>query len=69
MKAACLSFFLLLNCLSFAQGNVDGFFKSKGDLDVAISGTYVYSRIYFAGLSPVFYKRDNPSLDFMVSMV
>jgi hypothetical protein len=58
MKAAFLSCFLLLNGLGFAQGNVDGFFKSKGDMDVAISGTYVYSRIYFAGVSPVFYKRD-----------
>ena len=27
-------------------------------MDVAISGTYVYSRIYFAGVSPIFYKRD-----------
>ena len=58
MKPACLSFFLLLSCPGFTQGNVDGFFKPKGDLDVAISGTYVYSRIYFAGVSPVFYKRD-----------
>ena len=58
MKAVCLSFFLCLSCLGFTQGNVDGFFKPKGDLDVAISGTYVYSRIYFAGVSSIFYKRD-----------
>lgn len=58
MRLLLVSGCLLLGFLSQAQGNVDGFFKSKGDLDVALSGTYVYSRVYFAGTSPITYKRD-----------
>lgn len=42
----------------FGQGNVDGFFKSKGDLDVALSGTYGRSTTYFAGTNPIKLERN-----------
>lgn len=58
MKLLTLSWVLIFSLSSQAQGNVDGFFKSKGELDLAFSGTYVRSRVYFGGASPIVYNRD-----------
>ena len=46
MKHKIISLCLLVSTLSFSQGSVDGFFKQKGDLDLAFSGTYSGSTIY-----------------------
>lgn len=40
-----------------AQGALDGFFKSKGEIDVALSGSYAHSDIYFAGTEEINYTR------------
>ena len=47
-----------MSFLAESQGNIDGFFKPKGDLDVALSGAYSSSSEYFAGTSPIAYKRN-----------
>lgn len=41
-----------------AQGPIDGFFKNKGELDLALSGTYATSDQYFGGTSKINYERD-----------
>lgn len=40
-----------------AQGVVDGFFKGKGNLDIAISGTYQHSNRFYAGTNLFNYQR------------
>lgn len=50
---------ILTSCFaSNAQGPIDGFIKDKGELDIAISGTYSTSKIYFAGTDPRVYTRN-----------
>jgi len=44
---------LCVSILSFSQGNVDGFFKSKGELDLAFSGSFSSSTKYFAKQGPI----------------
>lgn len=46
MKFGTLIVALFFSALSFSQGNVDGFFKSKGELDLAFSGSYSASTKY-----------------------
>jgi len=58
MKYAFLFFVLTLCFNSNAQGAIDGFGKNKGELDVALSGTYATSKIYFAGTDPRVYTRN-----------
>lgn len=43
---------------SFAQGPVDGFFKPKKELDVAVTGSYSYAPKYFAGTNLIDYARN-----------
>lgn len=57
MKAAIVLFLISLSLFSFSQGNVDGFFKSKGELDLAFSGSISNSTKYFRTLGPIKYKR------------
>lgn len=41
----------------FSQGNVDGFFKAKGELDLAFSGSYSGSTKYFRTNGTIDYDR------------
>jgi len=41
----------------FSQGPVDGFFKGKGNLDVALSGAFQYSEKFYAGFNTITYPR------------
>ena len=53
--------FLLLFCfnsLTIGQGNVDGFFKPKGELDVALSSSFGNSTRYFTGNNLIAYDRN-----------
>ena len=53
--------FLLLFCfnsLTIGQGNVDGFFKSKGELDVGLSSSFGNSTRYFTGNNLIAYDRN-----------
>lgn len=55
-----LIFFILVFSISFcssSQGNVDGFFKSKGELDFAFSGSYSGSKKYFRKNDVIDYNR------------
>lgn len=47
LKFAVGSIFFFISTVTLAQGNVDGFFKAKGDLDLAFSGTFSASNKYF----------------------
>ena len=57
MKAAIVLFCISVSLFSFSQGNVDGFFKSKGEFDLAFSGSISNSTKYFRTLGPIEYKR------------
>ena len=54
--------FLALSITASAQGNVDGFFKPKGDLDVAFSGGYAHADQYIGGSNLINYKRSQTIL-------
>lgn len=62
MKKALLSALLLGSCFARCQGLVDGFFKGKGNVDVALSATYQGSSKYFAGTNLINYSRSILSL-------
>ncbi len=54
-----LYFFLAAFSLTTnAQGPIDGFFKKPGELDIALSASYGYAPIYFAGTKGIDYKRN-----------
>jgi len=51
-------FLILFYSLStFSQGPVDGFFKGKGNLDVALSGSYQHSEKFYMGFNTISYPR------------
>ncbi len=58
MKYLSTLFITLLLFTSFAQGPVDGFFKSKNELDLAFSGSYNYAPKYYAGTKLINYARN-----------
>jgi len=49
MKILLIILIILFPYLSFGQGRVDGFFKGKGNLDIAIGATYETAPKYYAG--------------------
>jgi hypothetical protein len=51
-------FFLGFSMSVSAQGNVDGFFKSKGELDLAFSGSYSASKTYFSSVGLINFERN-----------
>jgi hypothetical protein len=58
---------LIISVLMFftdltAQGLIDGFFKGKGNTDIALSATYQFSDKYFAGTKLIKYDRKITSL-------
>ena len=55
-KLVLFSFLFLSN--SFSQGPVDGFFKSKNELDLAASASYNSAPKYFAGTKLINYPRN-----------
>ena len=57
MRLALSIFCISVSLLSFSQGNVDGFFKSKGELDLAFSGNFSSSSTYFTKNGSINYKR------------
>ncbi|MCH2229460.1 MAG: hypothetical protein MK105_03875 [Crocinitomicaceae bacterium] len=57
MKYCIISFFIYLSGLIYAQGNVDGFFKQKGEVDLAFSGTFSASNKYFRKNDVIDYDR------------
>lgn len=62
MKLVILLFLLGFSVNSSAQGNVDGFFKSKGELDIAFSASYSASKIYFSSVGPINFERNQAIL-------
>lgn len=58
MKYILLLFSFLSFAQSFSQGPIDGFFKSKNDLDIAVSGSYSSAPKYFAGTNLIDYERN-----------
>lgn len=49
MKTALLTMTLMMCSFSFSQGLIDGYFKGKGNMDIALSGFFQTTRNYFAG--------------------
>ena len=52
-----LLFVLFFPIDTFSQGPVDGFFKGKGVLDLALSGAYQHSEKFYAGFNSITYPR------------
>jgi hypothetical protein len=52
-----VSLLLLFSSEVFSQGPVDGFFKGRGNLDLALSGAYQHSEIFYAGFTAINYPR------------
>ncbi|MCJ8288214.1 MAG: hypothetical protein HRT58_02700 [Crocinitomicaceae bacterium] len=50
MKTILLIFTLSICSISFSQGLIDGYFKGKGKVDIALSGFYQKAESYFAGV-------------------
>lgn len=57
LRLSFISLFML-GSFSFAQGVIDGFFKGKGNTDLALSYSLQKSDIYFAGFNEINYKRN-----------
>lgn len=49
--------FMLFSSSTFSQGNVDGFFKAKGESNLAFSGSYSGSTKYFRTNGTIDYNR------------
>lgn len=49
MKTTLLALVLAISTYSFSQGLIDGYFKGKGNIDIAASGFFQTTRNYFAG--------------------
>lgn len=47
---------------SFSQGPVDGFFKGRGNIDLALSGAYQHSEKFYAGFNTITYPRSLASV-------
>lgn len=58
MKIFGLVFILLMTCLCNAQGRVDGFFKGKGNLDIALGTNFEANSKYYAGTNLIGLKRN-----------
>ncbi|RFC54073.1 hypothetical protein [Brumimicrobium aurantiacum] len=51
--------FLIINVqFSFAQGRVDGFYKGKGNIELAIGGGVEFASHYFAGTDKISLSRE-----------
>jgi len=48
---------LFFSFSAFSQGPVDGFFKGKGNLDLAISGSFQHSEKFYMGFNTIDYVR------------
>ena len=58
MRFCLVSIILAFSGNLFSQGLVDGFFKGKGNVDVALSATYQGSTTFFAGTNPISLSRN-----------
>ncbi|MBI3136078.1 MAG: hypothetical protein HYZ14_15480 [Bacteroidetes bacterium] len=53
---------LFFSTAAFSQGPVDGFFKGRGNLDLALSGAYQHSGKFYDGIAAFNYTRNLYSL-------
>lgn len=53
MKAILIIFSLTISTFGFSQGLIDGYFKGKGKLDIALSSFFQKTETYFAGTTPI----------------
>ena len=53
MKTLLFIFSFTIGTVGFSQGLIDGYFKGKGKLDIALSGFSQTARSYFAGFDEV----------------
>ncbi len=58
MKSIVFTLILFVSPFIGAQGLIDGFFKGKGNLDLAFSANYQRSTEYFAGYNKIKYERN-----------
>jgi hypothetical protein len=58
MENALLIFALALSTPTFSQGPVDGFFKGKNVIDIALSAGYEYGSQYIGAQGPFDYERN-----------
>lgn len=67
MKNLILSLFIAGSVAANAQGPIDGFFKSRGELDIALSGSFATSEDYFTRNGKVTIPRDQTIIGFFAS--
>jgi len=65
IKFLIITLFFVSN--SFAQGPIDGFFKSKNELDIAVSGSYSSAPKYFAGTNLIDLQRNQTIVSLFAS--
>lgn len=58
MKVLPIVLFVLLSTFSFGQGRVDGFFKGKGNLDIALGSNFEANPNYYAGTNLISLQRN-----------
>ena len=58
MRVYIFSLLLLVSTASIGQGRVDGFFKGKGNLDIALSSNFEVNPKYYAGTNLINLSRN-----------